>query len=180
MADRAVTRPTGPTRDPEAETTGSHRSPLAAGSVGFLLSQLGSAGSRGFAEELAPLGIAPRQFAMLRYVEAGEGQSQQALGSALHIPASRMVAMVDELEDRGLLERRQNPGDRRSHALFLTGKGHKLLAKAFAVASAHEATVCASLTGAERSQLLHLLQKVGATLEVTAGVHPELLAPERH
>jgi DNA-binding MarR family transcriptional regulator len=146
--------------------------------VGFLLSQLGSAGSRWFQKELAPLGIEPRQFAMLRYVSAAEGQSQQALGAALGIPASRMVALVDDLEERGLLERRQNPADRRTHALFLTPKGHKLLAEALAVAGAHETMVTSALTPAERAELHRLLQKVGGCLGVIAGVHPELAAPD--
>jgi len=153
-----------------------HR-PLPHGSVGFLLSQLGAAGSRGFTAELAPLGIEPRQFAMLRYVAAAEGRSQQALGTALAIPASRMVALVDELEGRSLLERRPNPADRRSHALFLTDKGRSMLADAVAVATAHEAMVCSGLTGDERAELLALLHKVGEALAVTAGVHPELAAP---
>ncbi|HXX88938.1 MAG TPA: MarR family winged helix-turn-helix transcriptional regulator [Acidimicrobiales bacterium] len=172
-----------------AKAPGSHRAevpgdvagvpgtPPPAGSVGFLLSQLGAAGSRGFGMQLAPLGIEPRQFAMLRYIASAEGQSQQALGSALHIPASRMVALVDELEERGLLERRPNPADRRSHALFLTGKGRRLLDKAFEIANAHEAMVCGTLTQKERAELLSLLHKVGGCLGVTTGVHPELTRP---
>jgi len=115
---------------------------------------------------------------MLRYVAASEGQSQQALGGALHIPTSRMVAFVDDLEERGLLERRQNPSDRRSHALFLTADGHRLVAESFAVAAEHEATVCAGLTGAERDELLRLLQQVGQSLGVIVDVHPELTAPD--
>jgi DNA-binding MarR family transcriptional regulator len=152
--------------------------PLPAGSVGFLLSQVGAAGSRGFGLELAPLGIEPRQFAMLRYVAAAEGRSQQALGVALSIPASRMVALVDDLEGRGLLERRANPADRRIHALFLTAKGRRLLDKAYAIAKAHEAMVCEDLSPEERKELIRLLNRVGRSLGVTAGVHPDLTSAD--
>jgi DNA-binding MarR family transcriptional regulator len=126
---------------------------------------------------LAPLGIGPRHFAMLRFVRDAEGQSQQALGSALGIPASRMVALVDELEGEGMLERRPNPADRRSHALYLTAKGRKLLDRAFAIAMAHEDRVCESLSEAEREEVLRLLNKIGDSMGMTAGVHPELAAP---
>ncbi|MGH2879628.1 MAG: MarR family transcriptional regulator [Solirubrobacteraceae bacterium] len=56
------------------------------------------------------------------------GASQQAIGERLQIPPSRMVAFVDALEQRGLLERRANPEDRRARALYLTDEGRELLA----------------------------------------------------
>src|SRR5579884_1872367 len=92
-------------------------------SVGFLLSTLGYVVSRGFHEVLAPLDLEPRQFAVLRAVGWGEGQPQQALAHRLHIPPSRMVALVDELEERGLLERRAAPNDRRVRTLHVTTAG---------------------------------------------------------
>src|ERR1700722_10116450 len=89
-------------------------------SVGFTLSSLGLAVSRRFHATLEPLGLEPREFVLLRAVAPAEGASQQAIGERLHIPASRMVAFVDALEARGLLERRPNPDDRRARALYLT------------------------------------------------------------
>ena len=94
---------------------------------------------------LGPLGIEPRQFAMLRHISFEEGRSQQALGEVLRISPSRMVALLDDLQDRGLLERRANPDDRRARALYLTGAGRSLLSEAGRRAEAHEARVCAGL-----------------------------------
>jgi len=180
MAQRpAAGRPRGApsTASETLEEAATHRDPRRGNSVAFLLSQLGSAGSHAFSMLLAPLDIGPRHFAMLNFVADGEGQSQQALGSALGIPASRMVGLVDELEGRGLLERRPNPADRRSHALYLTAEGQRLLDRAYALAIAHEDHVCEALTAAERQELLRLLTKIGDSLGMTAGVHPELAAP---
>ncbi|MDQ6810381.1 MAG: MarR family winged helix-turn-helix transcriptional regulator, partial [Actinomycetota bacterium] len=73
-------------------------------SVGFTVSTTGYAIARLFREILAPLALEPREFALLRAVGACEGQSQQAIGERLGIPASRMVAFIDALEQRGLLE----------------------------------------------------------------------------
>jgi DNA-binding MarR family transcriptional regulator len=73
-----------------------------------------------------------------------------------------MVAFVDSLERRGLLERRQNPADRRARALFLTDEGRELLGGAFQAAGEYERDLSQDLTGAEREQLLELLARVGA------------------
>jgi DNA-binding MarR family transcriptional regulator len=140
-------------------------------SVGFTVSTIGYAVSRRFREILAPLELEPREFALLRAVSASEGESQQAIGGRLKIPPSRMVAFVDALEARGLLERRLNPDDRRTRELHLTDAGRELLGRAFQVAVGHERDLCAELSAAEREQLLDLLQRVGLRLGLPPGVH---------
>jgi DNA-binding MarR family transcriptional regulator len=140
-------------------------------SVGFTVSTIGYAVAARFRKVLAPLGIEPREFALLRAVTATEGQSQQAIGERLRIPSSRMVAFVDALEGRGLIERRHDPTDRRTRALYLTDEGHALLARAFAEALAHEQNLCGELNEQEREQLLELLSRVGARLGLAPGVH---------
>src|SRR5436190_23984777 len=99
-------------------------------SVGFLISQLGFFSSKRFAEALAPLEIGPRDFLLLRFVAASAGQAQQALAERLGVPPSRMVALVDELESAGLVERRPDAEDRRVRGLHLTRKGHATLKRA--------------------------------------------------
>jgi DNA-binding MarR family transcriptional regulator len=140
-------------------------------SVGFTLSSLGYAVSRRFQATLAPLGLEPREFALLRTIAPQQGASQHAIGEQLQIPPSRMVAFVDGLEQGGLVERRPNPADRRARALYLTGKGRKLLAKAFALASQLEAQLCVDLSVSEREALLDALQRVGGQLGIGPGVH---------
>lgn len=140
-------------------------------SVGFTLSSLGYAVSRRFHETLAPAGIDPREFSLLRAIGAEEGQSQQALGERLQIPPSRMVAFVDALEERGFVVRRPNPTDRRAHALYVTEAGMKLFAEAFARAVEFETELCAGLSAEEREQLLDLLGRVAKELDLEMGVH---------
>lgn len=147
-------------------------------SVGFLLSQLGAANARWFHESLATTGLEPRQFAMLRFIAADEGQSQQALGEVLQIAPSRMVALVDELEDRGLMERRTNPTDRRARALYLTEQGRQALREATTRAMEHERRICAPLGTGEREALIGMLQRIAAAQGLTTGVHPELHSGE--
>ncbi len=144
--------------------------------VGFLLSSLGHAVAAQFSARLAPLGLEPRQFALLRRVAAHEGDSQQTMGECLGIPPSRMVALVDELEARGLLERRPSPSDRRAHALHLTAAGKCLLAKAIALAAAFEGELTQDLDEATRPRLIEQLDRIAERLGVPPGVHGSQLA----
>jgi DNA-binding MarR family transcriptional regulator len=137
-----------------------------------LLVQLGFHAARRFEERLAPLGIQPRHVGLLHAVTAAEGRSQQALAELLHIPKSRMVWLVDDLERLQLVERRRNPTDRRAHALYLTPKGRQILAQAMDIADAHEADLLGSLHPAERDQLAALLRRVEADQGVLGNILP--------
>jgi DNA-binding MarR family transcriptional regulator len=140
----------------------------------FLLVQLGAHRHRRFAERLAPLDLDPRHFGMLSHLAANEGQSQQALSRALGIHRSAVVALVDDLEHRGLAERRRDPGDRRAYTLYLTARGRKLLVELQRVAAEDEAELLTALSASERSQLISLLQRVAESQGLTPGVHPNL------
>ena len=59
----------------------------------------------------------------------GPGRSQQALSEQLSLLPSRVVAFVDNLEQRGYVERRRSTEDRRLNALYLTAKGTELMAE---------------------------------------------------
>lgn len=145
-------------------------------SVGFVISTTGYALARLFRQVMAPIGLEPREFALLRGVAASEGVTQQAIAEQMGVAPSRMVAFVDTLEERGLLERRQNPDDRRARALFLTAAGRELLGRAFATAVEHERRLTSDLTPAEREQLLFLLGRVG----VHVGISPDAHAGSGH
>ena len=145
-------------------------------SVGFLVSQLGFVSARGFAEALRPLGIDARQWTLLRYVSQDEGQSQQALAERLGLPASAMVALVDGMEQAGVIERRAGPSDRRVRALYMTAKGKRTLKRAGDTAIADEGELCAGLSAKEREQLIDLLQKLQVDVGSRRGVHPGMRA----
>ncbi|HEX7060216.1 MAG TPA: MarR family transcriptional regulator [Solirubrobacterales bacterium] len=146
--------------------------------LAFLLSQVGVYASRRFAERIAIIDLHPPQFRVLNVVDAAEGQSQQAIGEAIQAPASRMVAIVDELEQRGLVERRPHPSDRRIRALYLTPAGRKLLDRGRKIAMEHEAELVRGMSAADRKQLTALLQKVVDQQGIGRGVHPGLGKPE--
>ena len=143
-------------------------------SVGFLISQLGFFSSKGFMEALEPIGIGPKEFLLMRFVQATQGRSQQALAERLGVPPSRMVALVDHLEEAGLVERRPDPEDRRVRGLYLTRKGRGALERAAKIAIDYETRLCAGINREEREQLIDLLQKLQASQTHLKGVHPGL------
>ena len=134
--------------------------PASGDNVAYLLVQLGFHVARGLSERLAPLGLEPRQFGMLTRLAANEGKSQQAVGELIGLNPTRMVFLVDELGKQGLVERRRNPDDRRSYALYLTDQGRAKLSEAQRVSTGHDREVGASLTGAQRRELVALLRQV--------------------
>jgi DNA-binding MarR family transcriptional regulator len=85
-----------------------------------------------------------------------------------------MVAIVDGLEGRGLLERRPNPNDRRVRELHLTDAGRQLLTQALQGAVAYEQQIGSPLSSEEREHLLDLLERVSASLGIGPGAHPAL------
>lgn len=138
----------------------------------FLVAQVGGLAALRFADHLAPLGLTPAQAGLLRAVGAAPGRSQQALSAELSLLPSRLVAMVDELEGSGVLERRPNLEDRRLHALHLTPAGEQLLREVGKAAQSHGRELLAPLDAAEQQSLADLLGRVAAAHGLTAGVHP--------
>jgi len=140
--------------------------------VAFLLAQLGHHATTLFAEQMATLELTPPHAGILRAIAAESGRSQQALSAQLGMLPSRVVVYVDELEERGYVERRRNPDDRRLHALYLTAAGTKLMRKISELARQHERRLTAGLDPEQRSTLRDLLAAVATQQGLTPHVHP--------
>jgi DNA-binding MarR family transcriptional regulator len=125
-----------------------------------------------FGERLKTLQLTPPDAGVLRMLSHSAGLSQQELSARLHIHPSRLVAILDELENRGLVERKPQPDDRRQYALHLTVKGGETLAQIGKVSREHQEDLCSSLTAAERDILSDLLRRIADQQDLTPGVHP--------
>ena len=138
------------------------------------MAQTGAATSRRFKESLDDVALEPRHFVVMRAVDSISRPSQQLLADRLHIPASSMVGVIDQLEERGLVTRELDLADRRVHVVVLTEEGRALLARAMEVAMGIEMSVCAGLGSDEREALLSLLERVATNLGLSEGIHPDL------
>ena len=164
--DRPAPGPRPPAEDPGARTR-----PPGPGNA-FLLAQLGAHAAEQFARRVTELSLTPAQAGLLRLVARGPGQSQQAIARQLGTPPSRLVLLVDGLQERGLLERRRNPADRRHYALYLTEGGTRFMAELGRIGSAHEADLMTGLSEQEQGVLHDLLTRLAASQGLVAGVHP--------
>ena len=120
-------------------------------SCGVLLFRLSRASGEGLGDALAEVGMRAPAYAILQQLYEAGPISQQALGRALRIHASNLVALIDELEANGSVIRRRDPEDRRRYLLELTDDG---------VRRSAEANMLAPLTVAERERLQGYLAKL--------------------
>jgi len=128
--------------------------------IALLLAQLGQHSAERFTARIAELDLTSPQAGILQAIAGEPGRSQQALSEQLGLLPSRVVAFIDDLEQRGLLERRRNPGDRRLYALYLTEQGHALMAQLAEVSEVHEQEITTGLSDQQRIALSELLTSV--------------------
>lgn len=98
---------------------------------------------------------------ILAIVEANPGINQGAVGKALGIKRANMVTLINELVERGAIERTMTPRDRRSFSLALTEAGKALLAECMTRIAQHEQRLLAGLSSLEQQLLLDLLSRIG-------------------
>ncbi len=130
--------------------------------AGFLVVRLHEHVHREVMGALDALDLEPRHLGSLTALTAAGPVAQADLARHLGLSAARVVRLVDDLESRGLLERRAAPGDRRTHLLHLTPDAAAVLPVAAARAGAVLDRVLAMLTTTERERLRALLESLVA------------------
>ncbi|MBA4261539.1 MAG: MarR family transcriptional regulator [Comamonadaceae bacterium] len=113
-----------------------------------------------FLQRMAPFGLRPVDFSVLTLIAHNPGITSRQLCAALDILPPNLVGMVKSLDQRGLIERRPHPTDRRAQGLHLSPAGQKLQKSAQATASLLEADVASRLSADELDTLKALLRKV--------------------
>src|SRR4051794_31086138 len=104
-------------------------------------------------EHLATSGVNARELAVLLLLDGREPESQQQAASRLGIDRTTMVALLDGLEDKGLVARRPDAHDRRRNVVALTDAGGTTLARATRASDEAEQQLLAELDEAEATTL---------------------------
>ena len=141
--------------------------------VAFLASQVGALSSKLWNRAVEGIGVDSRTAMLLWNVSLAGGRSQRELAATLGLPPSRIVGMVDAMEERGWIERRVRAGDRRTKELHLTAAGRKAVDRVMAAGAAHEDRFTAGLAPAERAALVDLLEKLSAARGLGPATHPD-------
>jgi DNA-binding MarR family transcriptional regulator len=104
--------------------------------------------------------VHPYHFAILLALDEGGHETQGAIADALGYDRGQLVGLLDEIEERGLIERRRDPNDRRRHLVQMTADGKRKLRRLRTLARGLEDDFLEPLTEAERAELHALLFKL--------------------
>ncbi len=126
----------------------------------LLMIKLGRITMHRFTEALDRYGVRPRHVAALIELRDHGELTQQALSSQLHLDPTNLVAVLNELEERGYAKRRRDPGDRRRHIVKLTNKGHGVIDTVSEVMDGVEDEMLDGLDPAERRQFERLMTSI--------------------
>jgi len=134
-------------------------SPFAA-DPGLLLARANADSIAATNAALASFGLRVRSYAVLAAAASATRPTQRELAEFLRLDPSQVVALVDELERRGLVRREVDPADRRANAIVATADGAALSARAnAAIAEARERRL-AALAPEELAALTELLARI--------------------
>jgi DNA-binding MarR family transcriptional regulator len=130
--------------------------------LGYLLkhAQLRLAGLS--SEALAPFGINGRELAVLSVLASREPLSQLEAAGRLGLDRTTMVALIDALEAKGLVERLRSPHDRRKNIIPLTAAGQDCLRRAEQARLETEQRFLAPLSPQDADHLVRTLQALVA------------------
>ena len=129
-------------------------------STAFLLKRLGFTAKDQAMQAYERTGLHPYHHAVLAVLDEGTRETQGAIADALGYDRGQLVGWLDELEERGLVERRRDPSDRRRHLVRLTPEGKRALGRLRTLARGIEDEFLAPLDERERKQLHALLLRL--------------------
>ena len=129
-------------------------------SATFLLKRLGLAAKDRAMAAYEPTGLRPYHHAILLVLDEGSRETQGSIADSLGYDRGQLVGLLDELEERGLVQRRRDPQDRRRHLVRLTPDGKRMLRRVRALSRGIEDEFLAPLNDEERATLHALLLRL--------------------
>ena len=129
--------------------------------VSFLLGKAYQQVTQDAKQRLAPFGVTPVQYAVLKLLWQRDGQSGAALGERLRLDSATITGLLDRLGRAGLVERRPAPHDRRAQHIYLTGRGRALEAPLDREMDALNAAVFGQFSPTDAERLRLLLGQLG-------------------
>ncbi|MEP9379191.1 MarR family transcriptional regulator [Aquabacter sp. CN5-332] len=141
--------------------------------LGFLLHDVARLLRKRFEQRARGHGLTRAQWQALAYLANNEGIHQGGLAELIDIEPITLGRIVDRLEARGLIERRQHPTDRRVWLLFLTEAARPLLSVMREVGEATRSEALLDISETERQQLLDMLGRMKTNLTAACGAPVE-------
>ncbi|WP_283131079.1 MarR family winged helix-turn-helix transcriptional regulator [Enterovibrio norvegicus] len=135
-------------------------------SFGWLINVVAGKAEKRLDAELKQHGLTVALWPTMMCLWEEEGVTQRQIALKAKVENSTTTRTLDKLEKLGLVERRDDPDSRRNYRIYLTESGKALRDKVAAIPLAINAELLKTLNDDEHSQLIHLLQKVVANVEL--------------
>jgi MarR family transcriptional regulator for hemolysin len=133
--------------------------------IGRRIAQIARLWRRAVDRNLQPFGLTEATWLpLLRVARASAPMRQKDLAAALSLDGSSVVRLLDELEAAGLIERREDAGDRRAKAIALTARGRALVVKVERSARKVRREALRELSDAELAVLSEALARIARAL----------------
>ena len=146
--------------EPIATPPGGVRGGALGTELSFLLARANALSLAAGNAAMAASGLRARSYSILSLAVDGSRPSQRDLADFLRLDPSQIVALVDDLQARGLVVRETDPADRRANVVVATSVGRDVYERAHTQARAAEEKVFGSLTADERERMTELLRLV--------------------
>jgi MarR family transcriptional regulator, lower aerobic nicotinate degradation pathway regulator len=141
-------------------------------SSGFLLARLGIAFKARAIERIEQEGFGAHHYSVLAMLGEGARETQATIADALALDPSRLVALLDSLEERGLIARQRDPHDRRRHVVSITPAGKRQLQRLRSISNELEDEFFAPLAAEDREAFHHMLLQLANAHDPRCGFAP--------
>lgn len=115
--------------------------------------------------QLKDTGLTLGQPKVLDYLQYHDGAHQAEIARACHIEPASLTSVLNRMEEKSLVERRTQQGDRRSFAVYLTEQGRQVARRVQQAFAQLEEQAFAGVSEAEREQFLAVFRRVYGNLK---------------
>jgi MarR family transcriptional regulator for hemolysin len=133
---------------------------------GFLVARIARRMRQAVDAEMRLIGLTEATWRPLMYVRSlGDGVRQKELATAMSIEGPSLVRLLDSLERRGFIERREDETDRRARGIHLTRSGRDLAVRAARIGNGFQSRLLAGVPRADLETCERVLQTLEREME---------------